>query len=88
MNTIYERWNSFISPNSVVLMNKYEDKYFKDFYKNNGKVLYMYVLDQDSLSKFDAFKDTVSMIQNAFLQRQIVDVKHLEETDTLHYSNN
>lgn len=85
LNTLYEGWNTFIPPNTVVLANKYSDKYFKEFYKKNKKALYMYVLDQDSALKFFNHKDTLNIIKKSFLQKQKINVTTLKETDTLKY---
>lgn len=85
LSILYEGWNSSIEPNSVSLANKYSGKYQKKYYEGNDKVLYMYILDQDSALKFYKQKDTVNIIKKSFLQRQTVDVRNLNEKDTLVY---
>ena len=78
-------WNKKIEPNTNYEVLIYSDMYMKESYKGNNKRLYLFFLDQDSISQLFKKGEIDSIISKSLLQKKIVDISNIKETDTLFY---
>lgn len=82
----HENWGLSINSNYTQRVNKDLDILHKEIYRGNYKKLYLFFLDQDTLLQLYKKGEMNNIIKQSFLQRQLVDVNNIKETDTLFYT--
>jgi hypothetical protein len=81
----------FHDSNLAITSNSYKEIFsqgnllMKEAYQDSTKKLYAFFLDQDSIDKYFKVPLNKTVIDKSFLQRQLVDIRNIKETDTLFF---